>query len=122
MSPLLDLMREGIEKDKIKNTDIELAISYLFGIIRDVLLDRGEAWERLDVINKIKLQWFYFPQGIEFDGFQSRTTKICRLFKLKESISAYQYCVVNHRFSKSNKGNLQISLRCEDKTDASSFL
>jgi hypothetical protein len=86
--------------------------SHLSRIIRDVLLNPGEVWEKAEFPIKIKLQWFYFPHGIVFDGKESRTTKICKLFKLKEQISPFQSYNVHHRFSKSNTPNLQISLRC----------
>lgn len=85
--------------------------TYLSGIIRDVLRNPGEVWEKMNFTNKIKLQWFYFPHGIEFDGFESRTTKICKLFSLKEQISPFQSWNVNHPISKSNTQNLQIPLR-----------
>ena len=84
--------------------------SHLLSIIRGVLKNPGEIWEEIDFKNKIRLQWFYFPYGIEFDGKESRTTKICKLFKLKEYISPYQSCVVHYPNDKSNTINQQISL------------
>ncbi len=89
-------------KEKIAAIDVELYeinscisnlpttnINYssLIGIIRNVLQNPGHVWEEADFKNKIKLQWFYFPHGIEFDGKESRTTKICNLFKLKQYFS-----------------------------------
>jgi len=35
--PLLDLIQEGIENKKIKDTDIELIVSFLFGIINEMV-------------------------------------------------------------------------------------
>lgn len=93
----------------IPNTTINY--SSLFEIIRDILKKPGDAWEKSNFKNKIKLQWFYFPQGIIFDGKESRTTKICKLLRLKEYFSLPESPLVHHRFSKSNTPNLQISLR-----------
>lgn len=85
----------------------------LFQIIRSVLRNPGEVWEKAIFPNKIKLQWFYFPNGIEFDGVESRTTKICKLFRLKEQFPALQSWEVNYPNNKSNTQNMQIPLRYE---------
>ncbi len=69
----------------------------LFKFTRNLLQNPGEAWEKASLTNKIKLQWFYFPHGIVFDGIDSRTTKICNLFKLKEYFSTSQSSVVTLR-------------------------
>jgi TetR/AcrR family transcriptional regulator, repressor of fatR-cypB operon len=37
MSPLFDLIREGIETKKIKNTEVSLVVSYLFGIVNEMV-------------------------------------------------------------------------------------
>jgi hypothetical protein len=84
--------------------------AHLSSIIRDVLMNPGELWEKLNFEEKIKLQWFYFPHGIIFDGKESRTPKICKLFKLKEQISPFPSYMVHHLNSKSNTQNLQVSL------------
>jgi site-specific DNA recombinase len=122
-------------KEKIAAIDTELyqinrlvsnlpqaTINYdrLLAIIRNILKNPGEVWEKADFTQKIKLQWFYFPHGIEFDGIQSRTTKICRLFNLKEYISSTQSYGAPHRNSKSNTINQQISLPSENNIDIQS--
>lgn len=98
----------------------EINYPRLLELIRDVLLNPGDLWERLHNKQKIKLQWFFFPNGIEFDGLESRTTKICRLFKLKVEVSPFQSYVVHHPKPKSNTSNLQISLPFEDTTSVQS--
>ena len=112
-------------KEKISAIDIELYqisnfisslpnttinYSHLLNTIQDILKSPGDAWEKADFKTKIKLQWFYFPHGIEFDGKESRTTKICKLFKINEYFSYPQSHNVPHSFSKSNTANPQISL------------
>jgi AcrR family transcriptional regulator len=37
MSPLFDLIKEGIEIKKIKNTEVNLVVSYLFGIVNEMV-------------------------------------------------------------------------------------
>jgi AcrR family transcriptional regulator len=37
LNPLLDLVNEGIEANKIKNVEVELIISYMFGIIHEIV-------------------------------------------------------------------------------------
>lgn len=85
-------------------------------VIRDVLLNPGNVWEKAGYKQKIMLQWFYFPNGIISDGSENRTTKICRLLKLKEQISTLQSRLVTHPKSKSNLSNLQISLPSTEET------
>lgn len=87
--------------------------SHALNIIRDILLNPGKVWEKADFKTKVKLQWFYFPNGIEIDNTHCRTTKICKLFKLNELISSFQYQLVNHPVSKSNTGFSQITLLYE---------
>jgi site-specific DNA recombinase len=117
-----DLCRERIAAIDTELYQINKAIThlpkttinyaYLSGIIRDVLRNPGEAWEKADFIKKIRLQWFYFPHGIEFNGKESRTTKMCILFKLKEQISPFQSYVVDYSDFKLNTQNVQIPLQC----------
>lgn len=83
--------RELYQTNKVIADLPETKINYvhLLGLIRDILKNPGNIWDKADFVTKIKLQWFYFPDGIEFDGKENRTTKICKLFKLKELISSY---------------------------------
>ena len=37
LKPLLDLLKEGVETKKIKNIEIQLVVSYLFGIINEMV-------------------------------------------------------------------------------------
>lgn len=80
-------------------------------IIRDIIISPGEVWQRASFAMKIKLQWFYFPHGIEFDGNESRTTKICNLFKLMEQIAPIKSQVGYYPNSKSNTVFSQIPLQ-----------
>lgn len=82
----------------------------LLSVIRSTLNNPGEVWGKAEIKSKIKLQWFYFPHGLEFDGTQSRTTKICRLAMLKEHFLPSQSYKAPHRIKKSNTTNLQLTL------------
>jgi site-specific DNA recombinase len=92
--------------------------THLLNISRNVLLNPGEAWEKATIEEKIKLQWFYFPHGIEFDGNESRTAKICKLFKQKSKILGYYSFNVHSENKTSNTANWQI-LRIPESTNAS---
>jgi hypothetical protein len=37
MAPLRTLIKEGIETKKIKNTEVQLVVSYLFGIVNEMV-------------------------------------------------------------------------------------
>jgi len=77
--------------------------------VRSIFLNPVKTWEEAEIDQKILLQWFYFPKGIEFDGNESRTANICRIFKDKISIFPYKFSKVTHSNSKSNTSNTQIS-------------
>lgn len=63
-----------------KLSDVSVALDE----VRDYLKSPSEMWEKASFSSKIKLQWFYFPKGVLFDGVNCRTTEVCFLFKLKE--------------------------------------
>jgi hypothetical protein len=65
MSPLLDLIREGIENKKIKDTEIELVVSYLFGIINEMVKKAYFSNKKLTdtVINEV---YEMFWDGIKY--------------------------------------------------------
>ncbi len=90
--------------------DPQINYELLQGIIRKLMFNPAELWEQASPEEKVKLQWFYFPKGIEFDGNCSRTGKICILYKLKEFISYSNSQVVTHSNSKSNTDFKQIPL------------
>lgn len=122
-------------KEKISSIDTEIyqinkcisdvpntAINYskLLSIIRNVLNSPGDVWEEANIERKIKLQWFYFPYGIEFDGMKNRTTKICRLAMIKQHFLPSQSYKAPHRSKKSNTTNLQLTLPPLNNTDIES--
>lgn len=82
--------------------------SRLLELTRSVLLQPGDVWAKSDIQVKIALQKFYFPHGIEFDGKESRTHKICNIFKLNGKIPSHLSYNVHHSKSKSNTDNWQI--------------
>ncbi len=95
-------------------------IKKLLKITRDVLSAPGELWDQSSLEDKIKLQWFYFPEGIEIAENANRTPKICKLFNLKQTISPYQFPKVTHRNKKLNTHSLQISLPPQETIDTTS--
>jgi site-specific DNA recombinase len=139
-SALVDKNLEGIVSDELfkdKNASIEMqlyainqnlsklsnvATDYvrLLSDVRDVLLHPGKAWARANILTKIKLQWFYFPDGVMFDGKKIRTAKICRLFKLKGQIFDPLSYNVHHLDGKSNTSSLQVPLRYDLSIDNTS--
>jgi len=89
----------------------------LLDIIRNILTEPAAVWGKVQYKMKIKLQWFYFPHGIEFDGNESRITKICKLFNMKDQFFTFQSRLVDHPIRKSNTSNLQISLPPENSVE-----
>lgn len=90
-------------------------------IVRKILLSPGDLWEEAEPEDKIRLQWFYFPNGIKVDQYGSRTPKICSLFKLKEVIGDANSSKVTHRNGKLNITKLQVTLPPEKQPDITSM-
>lgn len=118
------LCKEALQKIDVELYELEQQLrdapsssidySHLLDITRTVLLNPDEAWEKAGIEEKIKLQWFYFPHGIEIDKNESRTAKICKLFNGKMKNSCYHSSNVHYQNSKLNNTNWQI-LRLPDK-------
>lgn len=99
-----------IEKKIYRLPTFEMSNDEVLSLIREVLLRPGDLWEKASFEEKVYLQWFYFPAGIEIDKSGSRTTKICKIFNLKSLFLSPYSPKVNHRFKKSNTNILQLSL------------
>ena len=95
-SKLINLPKMAIDKAKVLN------------IVRSIFLSPGELWQNSNLEGKIKLQRFYFPDGIEITKDESRTYKLCRLFKLKQQFLPVFSPMVNHPDRKLNTKNWQI--------------
>ncbi len=67
LAPLFTLIKEGIENKKIKNTEVELVVSYLFGIINEIVKKAYFSNKKLtdSVINEV---YTMFWSGIKFAG------------------------------------------------------
>lgn len=85
-------------------------INSIISTLRKLILDPAKTWKEADYKNKILLQCFYFPEGIEIDNSGSRTQKICKLFKLKSKFSGAKSRNVRHPIHKSNTAFMQLSL------------
>lgn len=96
---LQGIVPDHILKQQIENIEVEITKTYsllyalpkqsknnqqLLDLVKEYLLSPGEVWQKAAFPAKKKLQWFYFPQGLAFDGKKFRTTEICKLFNVKE--------------------------------------
>lgn len=77
---LLTLNSQLFAIPKCKTFDFESALSFT----HEFLKRPSETWEKASFNQKLKLQWFYFPQGITLDERKCRTDEICFLFKVKD--------------------------------------
>jgi TetR/AcrR family transcriptional regulator, repressor of fatR-cypB operon len=66
LGPLFDLIREGIETKKIRSTEVELVVSYLFGIINEMVKKAYFSNKKITdpVINEV---YGMFWNGIKYD-------------------------------------------------------
>lgn len=96
------------EQSKTVSAPSSHNLTDLLDATRKVLLHPGEVWNKAGIEAKIKLQWFYFPHGIMFDGNESRTGKICNIFKGKKEVLTQFSSKVHHQNKKSNTNNWQM--------------
>jgi site-specific DNA recombinase len=52
--------------------------------IEQYMKDPGITWRKSPYPLRIKLQWFNFPQGVFFDGYNCRTEEIASIYKVKD--------------------------------------
>jgi len=84
------------QKELIDN-QTEFNIDELFLFAKDFLKNIGSIWATKAFEIKTRFQWFVFPQGLVYDNNILRTTKLCRLFKLKEEIANAISLIVRDR-------------------------
>lgn len=67
LTPLFAIIREGIKNKKIKNTEVELVVSYLFGIINEIVKKAYFSNKKLTdtIINEV---YTMFWSGIKCAG------------------------------------------------------
>lgn len=82
---------EEIERDLLNTnaslmsiSDKNINFTAVFKNAKEYLNNPSKMWNRAPVNIKVLLQWFYFPEGIIFDGKVCRTTDICSIFKAKD--------------------------------------
>jgi len=83
----------------------------VFKLAQAFLLSPGTVWMNASPEVKWKLQVFEFPYGVEFDGTEFRTPKICSLFNIESGFDDPYYPRVHSRFLKTNTlevGNIPI--------------
>lgn len=73
-------LQELLENPTVQIPDFRSALQNIRGFVEHP----AEAWNKASFIDKIELQWIYFPQGLIWDGLQCRTPETCCIFKLKE--------------------------------------
>ena len=71
----------ALQQTKLQTKMYRLDEKDIFHRVKGFLLDPGIFWSQLSPEDKLKMQWFEFPEGIIFNGENFRTNKICRLFK-----------------------------------------
>ena len=82
-------------ENEILNLELRLSVhpvhdedfAGLLQVAAAYLQNPGEVWAEASFEQKIRLQWFQFPQGVTFDGEKFGTIKICSLFNVNETIS-----------------------------------
>jgi len=110
---LSGILPDGLLKDQLALIETELKeLEYLSKKeVQDIASDEiiallnefvelpGETWKKADFKRKLMIQWFYFPEGVIFDGNQFRTAKTCCLFRLKELFEVEKSPDVHHKNS-----------------------
>jgi DNA invertase Pin-like site-specific DNA recombinase len=85
---IIDEELRNLERKLAEPSENTIDFTRLLDLMNQLFKNPGELWANADFQDKLKLQWFYFPEGLVFDGENCRITKMCRFFKLKTSDSA----------------------------------
>lgn len=86
-----------IDKALLQGEENKVDVENIFEFISEFLLHPSAAWQKMPLDIRIKLQWFVFPEGVLFKGNEFRTTKLSRLFKLKQFFLPELSLTVHHR-------------------------
>lgn len=80
-SAIRDLRMKIFDIDEVQNYDDEI-VSQSFNILSNI----GNEWEEIeDVERKTSLQWFLFPQGVNYEDNKFRTNELSCLINKKET-------------------------------------
>ncbi len=74
--------------------------------LKEFVVSPGKLWLEMPFETKLKLQWFYFPKGIVFDGIKSKTPETCRIFNVKSFIPTNNSHVVDSKAPKLNSPHI----------------
>lgn len=84
------------EKEKLIQTDL------IIPLFKEFVEHPANTWKNAYYKGKIRLQWFFFPKGVIFDGKECRTPETCSLFKLKDFFLPKKYHLADHLILPSN--------------------
>ena len=94
--------------EKVENT--EFNINSIFDYLNKFIENPFSVWKNLSFENKLKLQWFVFPNGISFDGNELRTSKVSLVFNLNSYFSTIKSNVVHNQKISTDTQKEQITL------------
>ncbi len=101
-----ELAEIEIKTQQKKETIIDSDL--IFINLQKILTNPGLFWESQPFEIQRRLQWFEFPSGVIFDGNDFRTTKICSIFKVKDTILDYVSTNVHHPDRKNKLPSIDI--------------
>jgi len=101
-----DIRKSAIGLEEIP--DVRKNLKEMVGFISEFVKNPATIWSKMSLKNKLKLQWFTFPQGIVYENGNCRTNEISILFKGKKEILES----ISDRVSSGN----QISVPKQDNT------
>ena len=82
----LEIEINELKNDIALHADSDYSFEELLGMCREYFTNPGTVWNKANVEEKIKLQWFEFPSGITFDGENFRTREISLFHKAKSPL------------------------------------
>ena len=114
------VLPDNIVKEEIENISQELSVleikedgrksiidsELVFNQLENFLANPGLFWESQPFEIQRRLQWFEFPAGVIFNGTEFRTTKICNIFKVRNTILDCMSTNVRHPDRKNKLSNM----------------
>ncbi|WP_295794695.1 recombinase family protein [Mucilaginibacter sp.] len=101
MGRLENELEELQELQRVKKVD-DFEIASVLNFVAEALKTPQFLWKKTSLDIRRKLQEFYFPIGLTFDGEKLRTLKVCSVFKLKKHFDSLKFPIVNLHNTETN--------------------
>jgi len=102
MDELTSQLRDLEKQKELLENQESFNLDELLLFAKEFLKNISHVWTTKAFEIKTRFQWFVFPEGVIFNNKILRTTKLCKLFKLKDKIADAISTIVHNSEIKEN--------------------